>query len=173
MTKQTQAQRDVELAQKAKAHGARYSLRIVREARRAKLPISLGFALVEQESGFSNVFGHDPTIFCGHGQVTEKKYRAYLAKRGRRGEGGMQGVGPCQLTFWTKQDRADKLGGCWRPQFNMRVAFEDLASLIREHGEFKALGIYNAGAGGFAKGLGHDYARSVQRRQAKWHGRLT
>jgi hypothetical protein len=168
----TQAERDQQLAQKAKRHGAQYSLRIVREARRAKLPISLGFALVEQESGFRNVFGHDPTIFAGAGTVTQAKYKAYKAKRGSQGKGGMQGVGPCQLTFWTKQDRADEMGGCWKPMYNIRVAFEDLADLIGDYGEAKGIGVYNAGAGGWDRGFGHEYSRQVRDRAAKWHRRL-
>lgn len=165
--------RDHELAEKAKAHGANYSLRIILEARRAGLPISLGFALVEQESNFSNVFGHDPTIYVGAGEVTEAKYKAYKARRGVRGQGGMQGVGPCQLTFWTKQDRADRLGGCWKPEYNIRVAFEDLAGLIRSHGEAKGIGIYNAGERGWDEGNGREYSASVRRKAAKWHERLT
>lgn len=165
----TQAERDQRLAEKAKAHGAKYSLRIVREARRAGIPISLGFALVEQETGFRNVFGHDPTIFIGAGVVTAEKYRAYKAKRGHSGTGGMQGVGPCQLTYYTKQDRADAIGGCWKPQHNIRIAFEDLASMIHAHGEAKGIGAYNAGVAGWDKGLGHEYSRMVRERAAKWH----
>src|SRR4051812_20267077 len=103
--------RDLQLAHRARSHGANYSLRIVREARRADIPISLGFALIEQESNFKNVFGHDPTIYTGAGKVTRAKYRAYKKKRGSRGEGGMQGVGPAQLTWWSTQDDADDRGG--------------------------------------------------------------
>jgi hypothetical protein len=164
----TQAERDKQLAEKAKRHGAQYSLRIIREARRAGIPISLGFALVEQETGFRNVFGHDPTIFVGAGQVTEKKYRAYRAKRGATGGGGMQGVGPCQLTYYTYQDRADALGGCWKPQHNIRVAFEGLAANIKQHGMRDGIRRYN-GSGPAAE----RYAQSVLERQRKWHERLS
>lgn len=88
---------------------------VVREAKRSSLPVSLVCAIVEKESGFRNVFGHDPTIFVGAGTVTKEKYLAYKQQHGPRGKGGMQGVGPCQLTWWTLQDRADVLGGCWMP----------------------------------------------------------
>jgi hypothetical protein len=162
--------RDQQLAERAKAHGARFSLRIIIEARRAGLPVSLGFALVEQESGFANTFGHDPTIFAGAGTVTKAKYLAYKAKRGANGRGGMQGVGPCQLTFYTYQDRADKLGGCWVARHNIHVAFTDLAAMVAKHGESKGLAVYNAGEAGWRNG--REYAHSVQQRQAKWHGRL-
>src|SRR3954454_2227897 len=105
------AKADNRLAARLRKHGVAMPLRIIREARRANLPLSLALALVEQESGFRNVFGHDPTIFVGAGTVTPLKYRKYKRARGARGQGGMQGVGPCQLTFWTFQDDADKLGG--------------------------------------------------------------
>jgi hypothetical protein len=155
--------RDQELARKAKAHGANYSLRIIREARRAGIPISLGFALVEQESNFSNVFGHDPTIFAGAGKVTKRKYLEYKRQRGTPGR-RMQGVGPCQLTWWTYQDRADRLGGCWVARHNIRVAFEDLAELVKAHGKREGIKRYN-GSGKRADA----YAMSVLRRQRRWH----
>lgn len=159
--------RDQDLARKAKANGAKYSLRIVIEARKAKIPISLGFALIEQESNFRNVFGHDPTIFVGAGEVTKAKYLVYRAKRGPTGRGGMQGVGPPQLTYFTFQDRADEAGGCWVARYSIQVAFTDLAGMIRKHGEHKGLAVYNAGESGWRNG--EDYARSVQKKQMRWH----
>lgn len=164
----TQADRDRELAEVAKRHGANFSLRIIREARRAGIPVSLGFALVEQESDFSNVFGHDETIFAGAGLVTKAKYLKYKAQRGSTGRGGMQGVGPCQLTWYEFQDKADHYGGCWLVQHNIRVAFEHLAGLIAERGEHHGLAAYN-GTGPAAQ----EYARSVRRRQEKWHQLLS
>ncbi len=164
----SQAQHDKKLADRAKAHGANYSLRIIREARRAGIPISLGFALVEQESSFKNVFGHDPTIFVGAGTVTKAKYQQYKAKRGPTGRGGMQGVGPCQLTWYEFQDRADRLGGCWLPQHNIRVGFGLVADLIDKHGQQTGLARYN-GTGAAAD----RYSREVRERMHKWHGWLT
>ena len=79
------AARDVRLAAKARRHGARYPLHIIRGARRAGVPISLAFALFQQESNFRNVFGHDPTIFAGAGKVTKAKYLAYRRQRGAPG----------------------------------------------------------------------------------------
>lgn len=161
------ALRDIALARKAKKHGASYSLRIILEARRAGIPISLGFALVEQESAFANIYGHDPTIFAGAGKVTKTNYAAYKARRGAHGEGGMQGVGPVQLTYWSIQDRADRLGGCWKPAASIRVGFEQLAGLIAQHGDVQGIASYN-GSGPAAQ----SYAKSVRSKQAKWHERL-
>lgn len=163
------ARRDLALAVKAKRHGANYSLRIVREARRAGIPISLGFALVEQESGFRNVFGHDPTIFVGAGKVTRKKYLQYRLARDASAPRRrlMQGVGPTQLTWFEFQDAADKLGGCWKPACNIRFAFRHLAELMKEKGEAGGIAAYN-GSGPAAQ----RYAVQVRAKQRKWHGWL-
>jgi hypothetical protein len=158
--------RNLLLARKAKKFGMKNSLRTVIEAKRAGIPVSLGFAMVEQESGDgSNIFGHDPTIFSGAGQVTKSKYLAYKAQRGRT---RMQGVGPMQLTWWEFQDAADRRGGSWVPRHNIAEGFTRLASLIRAHGKFRGIALYN-GSGPRADA----YARSVLERERKWHSRLT
>lgn len=156
---------DLVYAVRARRAGARYQLRIVREARREGVRLSLAFALVEQESGFTNVFGHDPTIFAGAGKVTRANYAEY--KR-RRGHSLMQGVGPCQLTWWETQDLADREGGCWNPTANIRVGLRTLAQNIRAHGQHAGIARYN-GSGEAAEA----YARSVEARQEKWHRVLT
>ena len=96
---------DALLIQKMKRNGILIPLRCLIAARSTKLPLALACALLEQESGGgANVFGHDPTIFAGAGEVTKEKYLAYRAQRGPTGHGGMQGVGPCQLTWYSYQD---------------------------------------------------------------------
>ena len=119
-------------------------------ARAAQLPLHLAASLLIQESGGGrNVYGHDPTIFAGgpgHGQpneVTEANYHEYLKLRGPKGGGGMQGVGPCQLTWWSIQDEADSLGGCWDPATNMQVGFKRLADSIRHNGMHLGVKAYN------------------------------
>lgn len=114
------------------------------EARKARLPIPAACAFLEQESSKGqNVFGHDPTIFVGAGPVTEEKYQAYKKQRGPEGKGGMQGVGPMQLTWYSFQDEADKLGGCWKPRHNMAVGFQHAAALIRSQGLRLGIKAYN------------------------------
>jgi Transglycosylase SLT domain len=88
--------------------------------------------LMEESAGGENVFGHDPTIFVGAGQVTRPKYQAYAAVRDRTGE--EQGVGPCQLTSKSLQVEADQAGGCWDPEHNIAVGAHFLAGLVAEHG---------------------------------------
>jgi hypothetical protein len=161
--------RDFALARTAKKHGANYSLRIIMEARKAGIPISLAFALIEQESNFRNVFGHDPTDSIPDSwkgtEVTKNKYAHY---KDRRTVHGMQGVGPAQLTWWEYQDKADQRGGAWKPQHNISVAFEHLGSLIKSKGLREGIAAYN-GSGPAAD----KYAEQVLQRQQKWHKRLT
>lgn len=156
--------RNEAMARRANAAGAAFSLRIIWEARRVPMPPSLGFALVQQESGFRNVFGHDPTIFVGAGLVTQEKYAAYLLERGRHGEGGMQGVGPCQLTWWSYQDQADALGGCWDSRHNIHVGFQLLGRLMGVHGYEVGIARYN-GSGPAATA----YSRTVRSGARRWH----
>jgi hypothetical protein len=160
--------RDVTLALRAKKYGARYSLRIIWEARAAGIPISLAFALVEQESNFRNVYGHDPVRNPAPkgGAVTKRNYLAYKADR-QRGL-GMQGVGVTQLTWFGYQDEADRLGGCWTVKAQLRVAFQRLAEMRKTYGTWNALRRYN-GAGPRA----HRYADEVLRKAQVWHKRLS
>jgi hypothetical protein len=139
---------------------------LVMAARHAGLKLSLACGLIEQESEFRNVFGHDPTIFVGAGKVTRTKYLAYKA---RRGHTRMQGVGPAQLTYWSYQDEADKLGGCWKPYCNLLVGFRALAANIQAHGTRTGLAVYNGGEGNPQFG----YADHVLSLTSGWHSRLT
>jgi hypothetical protein len=150
--------------ERARKHGANYAWTLVKVAVEEGVQISLAFAICEQETGFRNVFGHDPTIFAGAGKVTKAKYLAYKQQRGPTGRGGMQGVGPMQLTYYSFQDDADKLGGCWKVEPNIRVALRLLKSNIRQHGRHTGIARYN-GTGAAAE----RYARSVEALQQKWH----
>lgn len=138
---------------------------LVKAVRVADLRLSLGCAVIEHESGFRNVFGHDRTIFAGAGRVTKAKYLEY---RRQRGHTRMQGVGPAQLTWWEFQDRADELGGCWLPYYNMLEGFTDLADLIAHHGEHDGIRRYNGSGPG-----AEQYARDVLHLAWLWHRRLT
>ena len=163
--------RDVILATKAKRAGANYSLRIIWEARRAGLPISVGLAMCEKESEFKNVFGHDNTIFAGAGPVTRDKYVRYKIARGTPGK-HMQGVNLTQLTWWEFQDRADKLGGCWVPKNAIRVGMEVLGSYYKKYkgqGLSTRLSIILAGQ---AYNGRRSYGEDLYQRYLKWHSIL-
>jgi hypothetical protein len=134
----------------------------------AGLNIALAASLLIQESGGGeNIYGHDPTIFVGAGQVTEANYQVYLAERRHSGNTLMQGVGPCQLTYWSLQDAADRLGGCWKPLCNMRVGFSHLAEAIRRSGLRAGVAAYN-GSGPAAEA----YAQEVIQRADELASRL-
>ena len=139
------------------------------EAHRAGLALPLACAVLEKASdGGRNVFGMQHSIFRGAGAVTEAKYRAYKRQREESGNTRMQGVGPCQLTWWELQDDADREGGCWRPEINMRVGFRHLADLVKTHGEADGCRVYygtGAAAGADAQDLVAK-ARGWERRLA-------
>lgn len=173
---------DQHYADIAAGHGMVGSLRLMMEARSAGISLSLGLGLRTQETGIhgdGNVWGHDRTIFVGghdakhnktYSSVTKASVLAYLPQRGARGDGGMQGAGPLQLTYFTFQDEAMRLGGLWLPRVNYRVGFTDLAHLIRMHGgdERRALAEYNGGA----SNPNWRYADSVLHYRDGWHREL-
>lgn len=150
-------------------HGCRAGLAriIVNNARRYGVPVSLAFALFEHEAGFQKVFGHDPTIYVGAGPVTKPKYMGYLSKRRASGNRLMQGVGEGQLTWWETQDLADRLGGCWTAEANVRVALMTLAARIHEYGYVAGIARYN-GTGPAAQ----QYSVLVRSAARWWHDRL-
>ena len=163
------AHTDAGLAAAIRSHRGHYEDIIIAEARRSKVPVSLVCAVMEAESSFTNVFGHDPVrnpIKSVHGQpnlvVTEALYKSYVHHRDR-GE-GCQGVGPMQLTSKFLQDRADDLGGCFKPAPNIRTGVERLGVLITERGSMHgALVGYNGSTA---------YADAVIKLQKVWHTRL-
>jgi hypothetical protein len=140
---------------------------IVHHARKFGVPISLAFALIDHESDFRKVFGHDPTIFSGAGEVTKAKYLDYRAQRRASGNRKMQGVGEGQLTWWETQDRADRHGGCWTADANVKVALMTLAANIKRHGYPVGVARYN-GSGADAD----RYSREVRAEARVWHDRL-
>ena len=156
------------LIERLRAEGVLRPQAVVEEAKRAGLRLPLACALLEKESGGGrNVFGHDPTIFVGAGEVTRAKYREYKKRRVGSGNTHMQGVGPCQLTWWEFQDTADREGGCWRPEVNMRVGFRHLVALINQHGEADGARRYN-GSGDAAEA----YSRDLLAKAKVWDAKL-
>lgn len=158
--------RDIALARKAKKHGARFALRIIWEARRANLPISLGFALVEQESAFRNVFGHDPGGPFPGETVTRARVAELLDHVARGGTSN--GVGLTQLTWPPLIKEANRQGGAHTPKAQLRVAFGHLAALIAVYGRRDGIRRYN-GSGPRAM----QYATSVLAKQRRWHAHLS
>lgn len=133
-----------------------------RATRAADIPLYVGCAFLVQETGGGrNVFGHDPTVFAGAGTVTRSKYLAYKHLRRRTGE--MQGVGPMQLTWWSYQDRADQLGGAWKPYPNMLVGFRHIAALHHATGSWRAAAHDYNGGGAMAAAYADQMSRRFDR----------
>src|SRR4051812_18958608 len=121
--------------------GGRYEDHIIAASARTGVSVSLLCAVLEQETHFTNVFGHDKVdnpIKSPPGSnrpVTEELYKQYKKHRDRGL--GCQGVGPMQLTDRGLQDAADKLGGCWRVGPNIQVGADHLRNNIRIHGSVR------------------------------------
>lgn len=151
-----------------KTFGTRHGAVIVAAAERELLgvvphPVALAAAVAQTETNGRNIYGHDPTIFVGAGPVTKENYLRYRGARGPHGEGGMQGVGVPQLTFWSLQDEADAEGGCWDVGAQMTVACRELARLIRSYGLAGGVARYNGSGATAAR-----YSVLVLARSAWW-----
>ena len=145
------------IARRVKRAGVRqYALRIALEARRAKLPVSLAYAVIHQETGgtFRNEFGHDRGALFSDNRaegrqlqwvpVTHARVQQLLhsINMGRVSNG----VGLPQLTFPPFIHKAELRGGAHVVKHQLSVAFEDLSALIAHYGSTRmALAHYNAG----------------------------
>jgi tellurite resistance protein len=142
---------DKALAAAIRRNNGRYETAIIRASRKTKIPVAVLCAMVQHETGFRNVFGHDPVrnpVKSPPGgllEVTEANYKRYL--RFRNQGLGQQGVGPMQLTTGAYQDRADQLGGCWKPGPNIMAGAEALVGKIRQEGGnfWEGVRAYNGG----------------------------
>lgn len=125
--------------------GMRHPIYTYQAAHHAGLNLALACSILMQESGGGlNVYGHDPTVYIGAGNVTRWNYAQYRVMRDTPYRGARcQGVGPCQLTYVGFQDEADRQGGCWRPLVNMRVGFTVLAENTRRDGLDAGVAAYN------------------------------
>lgn len=136
-------------------------------------------ATVEDESGGRNIFGGDPwnpdmypkgaalPIGWHEQPVTRWRYRAYRA--GVRKGLQPNGVGPGQLTSPSLQVEADNIGGCWKPEPNLIVAFHYLKQLFQVTGSSRAGYARYNGSGPAAQ----EYGLRLEGYKAEWTARLT
>jgi hypothetical protein len=113
--------------------------RIVAAARDTNTPVYRLAALVEKESGYEFVFGHDlGGAFPGE-RVTRRKYRI-LQELLRKGYSVANGVGYVQVTYppFVTEDNA-----LWRPKHNLRWGARHLQELIDADGYLGGLTAYN------------------------------
>jgi hypothetical protein len=159
-----------QIAQVVKRAGSRFGRTILAEGSDAGLPPALALALVEQESGFRNIFGCDQgpreTAPWCHQEVTRQRVKA-LIDHVERG-GISNGVGLTQLTSIGFIRQAEAEGGAHRVEAQCRVGFRLLHDLIARHGQRVGIGAYNGGEGN----PNLAYADSVIALRAKWRKRI-
>lgn len=152
--------RDLLKVARARRAGARHALKIAQEARRIGLPLDLAYALVEQESGFKNIFGCDYGVgrtFC-HEKVTKAKVQQLLTSS------LANGVGLTQLTYKPFVQEAQREGGAHKPRYQLRVGFRILKDNIRRYGEWTGMARYN-GSGSAA----NRYAVELAAKRSRWY----
>ena len=143
---------------------------ILSEASRAGLEPALALALVEQESGFRNIFGcdlgpRDSAPWC-HQEVTRDRVKALINHVNKGGVSN--GVGLTQLTSIGFIREAEAAGGADKVDAQCRVGFQTLHGLIARHGQRVGIGAYNGGEGN----PNLAYADSVIALRAKWQRKI-
>lgn len=148
------------LAAKAKLYGARYPLRILWAAKDEGVPASWLFALIEQESQFSNIFGCDHGSILCHQKVTEERVQQLINYV--RAGGPSNGIGFTQLTSLGYIMRAQQLGGAHIPRYQIEVGAQALHE--KSGGNMQQAWRYN----------GHtSYQAVIKAKQQRWHRILT
>lgn len=159
----------------ARRHGAKFVDIIFDAAHKIDISVALALALVEKESNFDNVYGHDalpgkaPIWHGEHGRVpvTEGNVRAYL--KWARNHSLRQGVGPVQLTSAGFQEEAQSRGGLHKPEITIPYGLDILKSMIKDMGSVRK------GCGAFNGGRGNPnlvYADDLLKIRDKWARRL-
>lgn len=148
---------------KLRQHKVRKPHLVIKEAKRAGLPLPDALAMLEQETGIpqKNIFGCDQGSILCHEKVTRKSVRRLVHHI--RGGGIPNGVGWTQITYQPFVYQAQDLGGAWKPKYQMRVGFKVLADLIRQHGVQQGHAAYN-GTGAAAQ----QYGRVAVELRRKW-----
>lgn len=120
----------------------RVAMYIAFACRRHKLRYALGFAMVEQESGYRHVFGHDAGGLFPGLPVTRRRYKALREHLIETHGYGANGVGLTQATYWTfiVEHR-----GLWKKRANVYFGIGMLADLVHRLGEETGVGAYNGG----------------------------
>lgn len=153
----------------ARAHGHHVPKAMARDiadaCRKYHLPYSIGFATVEQESFFRNVYGHDSGGLNPGDVVTKHNFEEFRRRVVSTNGGGANGVGPLQITYWTYIRDHPRL---YKQRVNIFVGIKILADLVHRLGEFNGIGAYNGGEGN----PNEAYAAEVLDRVKKWRPRL-
>jgi hypothetical protein len=161
---------DAKLTEMIRGAGFSFGPAILAESKRAGIQLALALALVEQESGFRNIFGCDlgarKTAPWCHQDVTHDRVEALI--RFVDGGGKSNGVGLTQLTSIDFIRQAEAEGGAHTVEAQCRVGFRHLHDLIERHHERVGIGEYNGGEGH----PNFRYADSVLGLRGKWQMRI-
>lgn len=149
--------KDLVYVARARRAGARYAWRIIKAAKETGLKYSWALAVVEQESEFENIFGHDPGGAFKGERVTRSKVTALVRA------GAWNGIGLTQLTWSGFVFSAQASGGAHRPYVQCKIGFQALANLQHQYGEWDGARRYN-GSGPAAT----DYGNRLVKRRLKW-----
>lgn len=134
----------------ARARGYRPSwklaFRITAAANDKRLSAPGMWALVEQETGFKFIFGHDLGGLFPGAKVTRRLYRQLQAHLRSTHGSGANGVGYVQATYWSFIVNEN---GLWRPKRNLRWGAEYQRTLIvQEGGQQAGYNAYNGDPSG-------------------------
>lgn len=117
------------------------ALYIAFACRKFTLPYSHGYALVQQESNFRHIFGHDAGGLFKGLPVTRDRYQV-LRNQLRQGGGGANGVGLTQPTY---PPYIIEHAGLWRKRANVYFGIGLLSELVIKLGVTDGIGAYNGG----------------------------
>lgn len=134
--------------------------------RHYRIRYSIGYALINIESNFKHIYGHDAGGLLQGQHVSRDNYLNYFRPRVSRGGSGANGVGLSQVTYWT-YIRDHK--GLWKPRANIYFGIGIVASNIHTYGERKGLAVYNGGAGN----PNYAYASEVEHVASEWRRRIS
>lgn len=157
--------RDLRVAHRTYRAGVPFgdSRTTIRACRATGLLYRYGFAMVEQESAWANVFGADGSAPYMHAHEPVTRARLddllYHVHRGYTSNG----VGWTQLTYSGFLYEAEARGGAERPYVQCLVGFQALHDLMRLHGVWAGARAYN-GTGPAAD----NYANALIARGTKW-----
>lgn len=158
--------RDAKLIARAKRAGVpvRYAPLIIREARAAKVPLSWAFALVDQETGFRNVFGGDhgrlqnpyraPFYHCRVTKHRVKQLRLWVSAGH-----ASNGVGLTQLTSMGLIIAAENMGGAHKPTYQLREGFRYFRDVT--NGDYRNKAWHYNGA--------KVYQGQIAAKASRWH----
>lgn len=164
--------RDTRLAAKIvrrRPRTAGFALRMIWEARAHGLEVSELLGLIEGESDFRHVFGHDAGGPFPGQRVT--KGRVLSLVRHVRNGGTSNGVDLGQLTWLGYIEEANRDGGAWVPRVNIATAANIIGNHKHRHGWMRGLSAYNTGNPDSAQGA--NYARRINGFKRQWHNYLT